>query len=254
MFRAFHFCRNENGHVIINCSPLDNVVRLRISIDAEVVSIEQAHILEHCIVEAHRRRVLLDHGTIGGVTTSTHVTITIHVPYTRDINEYMNFTDIVIDRPLLDRVMPMIHMEYRQRQRRLGFVKDSCKVAQMSRQELLETLRTWRMTGALVPILYRSEGSANLDISNMDASIEYLRRFSNNSAANHIIERVSSTVPDTVQRRWDDLSFRRLAVSRYRLLLNSPSFFIREVDQLIDLGYSSKSVNAAIMELIGRDD
>ena len=61
----------------------------------------------------------------------------------------------------------------------------------------------------------------------------------------YISQRLTMTIPEGVTPRWNDPDFRDLVLTRYRYLLKSPLFFVRELEQILDREYTASAVNQA---------
>lgn len=107
MCELFSFSTPRDGQVDVWRSPVDQMLRLSNAVPP-TTSLKQAHLIEHCLVEAHRSAVVKDGGTILGTTTAARVTVTLIFSADVDLRKYHSLLDINVTPELVEKIFPLI--------------------------------------------------------------------------------------------------------------------------------------------------
>jgi hypothetical protein len=254
MCELFSFSTPRDGQVDVWRSPVDQMLRLSNAVPP-TTSLKQAHLIEHCLVEAHRSAVVKDGGTILGTTTAARVTVTLIFSADVDLRKYHSLLDINVTPELVEEIFPLIEAEARARDLDSADLLGPPQTQQNISNELANVLSFWKEIGAARTIrFYSAEPDRNNShaqaghtsfISYRHTSSQTRPTFSTSELVSYIRQRLTMTIPEGVTPRWNDPDFRDLVLTRYRYLLKSPLFFVRELEQILDREYTASAVNQA---------
>jgi len=143
MCELFSFSTPRDGQVDVWRSPVDQMLRLSNAVPP-TTSLKQAHLIEHCLVEAHRSAVVKDGGTILGTTTAARVTVTLIFSAAVDLRKYHSLLDINVTPELVEKIFPLIEAEARARDLDSADLLGPPQTQQNISNELANVLSFWK--------------------------------------------------------------------------------------------------------------
>ncbi|MDO4900656.1 hypothetical protein [Actinomyces sp.] len=257
MTQYFDFETYSDNRTYIRQSPVSGLCRIHIDVQ-NITSVEQAHLLEHCIMEANRDRIRAENVVAFGVTTARRITLSILPRQEASLSNYADFAAVDITDKLFDCVMPLVKAEYRHRAPHDVYMccssygtRNSSRSEIPAAQELSRVLRQACLSGAVTTQLYfGSELSTRVKVNACippSCQVEGRSRMDSSACANGVTrfirDRLECALPRGIVPRWESIDFRKAVLARYHALLAQPAFFIREMDRVLDLGLDADSIN-----------